>query len=134
MPTTTSEPKKDRKSNRYIKNLQYVNAPDTPEREVYMPSIDDVDKASEKQKLLRNPESVDEANSHTGIDFDQAISITHNIDALTHGLAYWLTQYFEATTQHHRNKVSSARAETKMQLDLLRYSVNKIARLIDCDD
>lgn len=130
----TTKDKKDRRCNRYIKNLQYVDAPEQPQLEVSMPSIDDVNKASEKQALLRVPESVDEANSHIGIDFDQAISVTHEISVLTHGLTYCLTQYFEAMTQHHRNKVSATRAETKMQLDLLKYSVNKICRLIDYSD
>ena len=126
--------KKDRKSNRYIKNLKYVNDPNIPEREVSLPSIDDVDKASEKQKLLRRPESIDEANSHTGIDFDDAVAISENMHRLVNGLTYWLNAYSEATTQHYRNKVSATRAETIMQLDLLKYSVNKVARLIECDD
>lgn len=122
---------KGRKSNRYIRNLRYVNDPNIPEREVSLPSIDDVDKASEKQKLLRSPESVDEANNHVGIDFDEAVAISENMHRLVNGLTYWLNAYSEATTRHYRNKVSSTRAETIMQLDLLKYSVNKIARLVD---
>lgn len=131
---TTTSGKKDKRSNRYIKNLQYVNAPDKPKIEVSVPSIDDVSKASQKQKLLKKPETAEEANSHIDLDFDEAITITHNMLRLVHGLEYYIKEYSDAHDMHYRNKVSACRADAIMQLCLLKYSANKVAKLLDCED
>ena len=121
-------------SNRYIRNGVYVEAPKDPVDPVVIPSIDDVSKASQKQKLLKKPETVDEANSHPGLDFDEAITITHNMQRLVHGLEYYIKSYSDAHDMRYRNKVSACRAEAVLQLCLLKYSVNKVAKLLDCED
>ena len=123
-----------RTSNRYIKNGRYVEAPKKPVDPVVTPSIDDVSKASQKQKLLKKPETAEEANSHIGLDFDEAITITHNMLRLVHGLEYYIKEYSDAHDMHYRNKVSACRADAIMQLCLLKYSANKIAKLLDCED
>lgn len=123
-----------RTSNRYIRNGVYVEALKDPVDPVEIPSIDDVDKASQKQKLLKKPETVDEANSHPDIGFDDALAIAQNMHRLVHGLEYYIKAYSDAHDMHYRNKVSACRADTIMQLCLLKYSVNKIARLLDCED
>lgn len=122
------------KSNRYIRNGMYVDPLTEPADPAVTPSIDELNKASEKQKLLKKPETADEANSHVGLDFDEAITVTHNMLLLVHGLEYYVKQYSDAHDMHYRNKVSASRADTIMQLCLLKYSVNKIARLLDCED
>lgn len=122
------------KSNRYIRNGQYVEAPRDPVDPVELLSIDEVKKASQKQKLLKKPETANKANSHSGIDFDEAITITHNMQRLVHGLEYYIKAYSDAHDMHYRNKASACRAETIVQLCLLKYSVNKVAKLLDCED
>ena len=123
-----------RTSNRYISHGRYVEAPKDPVDPVEIPSIDELKKASQKQKLLKKPETADEANSHSGLDFDEAITITHNMQRLVHGLEYYIKEYSDAHDMHYRNKVSACRADTIMQLCLLKYSVNNVAKLLDCED
>ena len=123
-----------RTSNRYIRNGVYVEAPKDPVDTVVTLSIDEVSKASQKQKLLKKPETVDEANSHASLGFDEAITIAQNMRMLVHGLEYYIKTYSDAHDMHYRNKVSACRADAIMQLCLLKYSVNKVAKLLDCED
>lgn len=123
------------KSNRYIRNGAYVAPPGKQKQtSKTITSIDDVDRASEKQKLLRRPETIEEANAHTDLDFDEAISVTHNMYKLIHGLEYYIKKYSDAHNMHYRNKIAASRADVVMQLCLLKYSVNKVAKLLDCED
>lgn len=123
-----------RTSDRYIRNGVYVEAPKDPVDPVEIPSIDELSKASQKQKLLKKPETVNEANSHSSLDFDEAITIAQNMRRLVHGLEYYIKEYSDAHDMHYRNKVSACRADAIMQLCLLKYSVNKVAKLLDCED
>lgn len=127
-----------RNSNRYIRNGAYVAPPDkqkpTSPTSQTITSIDDVDSASQKQKLLRRPETIEEANAHLGLDFDEALSVTHNMYKLIHGLEYYIKKYSDAHNMHYRNKIAASRADVVMQLCLLKYSVNKVAKLLDCED
>lgn len=99
------------KSNRYIRNGAYVAPPGKQKQtSKTITSIDDVDRASEKQKLLRRPETIEEANAHTDLDFDEAISVTHNMYKLIPGLS---------TTSRSTLMHITCTTGTKLQLPVL---------------
>lgn len=124
-----------RNSNKYIRNGAYVAPPGKQKQtSKTILSIDDVDRASEKQKMLRKPETIEETNAHLGLDFDEAISVTCAMHKLVHGLEYYIKKYSDAHNMHYRNKIAASRADVVMQLCLLKYSVNKVAKLLDCED